>query len=139
VARVKRVVLLGHIPSEEVKESLKTLLGNDITIVAYNFHVDQMQNLHKAIVGLVMNLEALCGLQGADEIIMCPPGLSSAAFLLSDAIRGLTGKPPKLLNMTKASGGGNRYLPCPEAPIIDNDRLFSYMRKKRTLGVLYTG
>lgn len=127
-----KLVLLGHLPNEETKQAIRQLLG-EVTIFTYNFHVDQLKDIHRAVVGLLMNINSEVGLESADEIIVGAPGLSSGSFLLPDAIQGLTGKRPKLLNMIKISGG--RYIPCPENPIIDCERLYAHMRKKRRYGV----
>jgi hypothetical protein len=124
-----KLVLLGHMPNSETVESLRALLGAETKILTYNFHVDQLKDLHKAVVGLVMNLNSGAELELADEIIIGAPGLSAASFLLPSAVQGLTGKMPKLLNMIRVTG--NRYLPCPECPIIDTEQLYGYMRKKR--------
>ena len=126
-------VLLAHQPSKETVEFIQSIEPGAV-FYQYQFHASRQTGISKSVIGLIMEIERDLMLQTAKRILISPPGLSNASFLMIPAIEGICGVRPELLNLIRQPDG--TYVPAPEMPIVSAKELYNYLRKQRSRGII---
>jgi hypothetical protein len=125
-----QVFVFGHPLSDQTKQFLSTL--GEVRIHKVLLHVERFCDTLPTVEGVFEQLrDQGADLSGRTPTIFTPPGSSLAAMVLVAAWLGLSGEPPKLLNLIKDPAQSGAWVPSPEAPVLD---LHSFRQKLRQQG-----